>query len=261
MDLQQENRIDKDKNYKIDFDIRDGLDAKQRSILLAVKFLCDYDYDRIHYEDGFSIEQIKKSLKANKLDSFSDKEIDDATKEMAELKYPLLSINPRQEICITRFFNNMFEGQAGTDYTTDSVLASAFPNLICNGGQGYLPHDIDDAINAVCAFAENRAIIDTEIHKILKDDTDKDLKKIVEAFANHRINVLGRLNRLEYDRFDNLSQTLKYSSPKEIQKLGAHLSIEEYEELKKELVEKIRQHQQAFYCRTARNTESICIIN
>lgn len=242
------------KNSKTGFDIRDGLDANQRTILLAIKFLCDDYYDCIPYEHGFSIEQIKNELKLNKL---TDETLAKTVQELTLLKYPLLALNSRQEICITRFFDKMFEGQNGTDCSPDFILASAFPNFICNGGQGYLPHDISDAINAIRAFIQNRNIPDEEIHKILKDDSDKDLKKIVEAFANHRISILGRLNRIEYDRYDTLSRILKSGSPKEIQKLGATLPLEKYEELKKELIAKYGNINQLFIDELQELTERV----
>jgi hypothetical protein len=64
------------------------------------------------------------------------------------------------------------------------------------------------------------------------------LKIILEAFVNHRINILGRLNRIKYDLYDRLSRILKYGSKKEKESLGPLLSIEYYEQLKKEQIKK-----------------------
>ena len=132
----------------------------------------------------------------------------------------------------------MFEGQEGTDYTQDSVLASLFPNFLCNGGNGYSSHDISDVFEAINCYIKDREISDEKIHEILKDKSDYDLKIILEAFVNHRINILGRLNRIKYDLYDRLSRILKYGSKKEKERLGTHLSIEEYEQLKKEQIKK-----------------------
>ena len=223
-------------NNKIEFDIRDGLSDKQRRILFAIYFLADsskYE-DVITYENGVNFDEIKNELKRNKLNNYSDNELEDIIKGFANQNYPLLSINENKEICITRIFDKMFEGQDGTDYTQDSVLSSLLPNFLCNGGNGYSPHDIADVFEAINRYINNREISDEEIHKILKDKSDKDLKNIVEAFVNHRINVLGRINRIEYDLYDEMFRILKFGSEEDEKKLGFHLSIEEYEQLKKE---------------------------
>ncbi len=228
------------KNNKIDFDFRDGLSDKQRRILFAIYFLADspkYE-DVITYEDDMTFDEIKKELTKNKLDNFSDNELEYIIKGFLNQKYPLLSINKNQEICITRIFDKMFEDQEGTDYTQDSVLSSLFPNFLCNGGNGYSSHDIADVYEAIYKYINNREISDEEIHKILKDKSDKDLKIIIEAFVNHRINVLGRINRIKYDLYDQKFRILKFGSEEDERKMGIHLSIEEYEQLKKEQIVK-----------------------
>lgn len=210
------------RNNKIEFDIRDGLSELQRTVLFAVYFVQDspkYE-DTLMYEDGLTFEELLKELKSNKVKKYTDAEIKNTVLELSKLKYPLLSINEKHEICLTRIFDKLFEGQGGTDYTHDSVLSSVFPNLLCNGGGGYYPHEIKNVFTAIENFIGNRNISDKEIHKILEDDSEKDLKKIVEAFVNHRINVLGRLNRIEYDRFDKLARILKFGTEKEKKKLG-----------------------------------------
>ena len=228
------------KKNKIEFDIRDGLSNKQRRVLFAIYFVDNspkYE-DVITYEHGFTFGEIKKELKRNKLSTFSDNELNDILNGFMNLKYPLLRINENKEICITRIFPNMFEGQEGTDYTQDSVLSSLFPNFLCNGGNGYSSHDISDVFEAINCYINDREISDEKIHEILKDKSDYDLKIILEAFVNHRINILGRLNRIKYDLYDSLSRILKYGSKKEKESLGPLLSIEEYEQLKKEQIKK-----------------------
>ena len=58
-----------------------------------------------------------------------------------------------------------------------------------------------EAVTIELALAKVNALLGTEIsdekiHEILKDKSDYDLKIILEAFVNHRINILGRLNRI-----------------------------------------------------------------
>ena len=223
------------KNNKIEFDIRDGLSTPQRTILQVIKYLCDEDYDRLHWKEGFQIEQIKQELKSNKLHkTISETELAETIRLLCSLKYPLLSIN-NNEICVTCIFYKMFEGQEGTDYCLDFVLSSVFPNLLCNGGNGYMPHDIKNVVQTIESFIEDRTISDSEIHKILEDETSNDLRKLVAAFVNHRINVLGRMNRIQYDMFDKSVRILKYGPEKEKQKI--QFDVDYYENLKNEVLE------------------------
>lgn len=228
------------RNNKIEFDIRDGLSENQRRILFAIYFINDSPkYEEVMtYENGITFEEIKKELKRNKINNCSDNDLKEIINEFANQKYPLLSINKNKEICKTRIFDKMFEGQNGTDYTQDSVLSSLFPNYLCNGGNGYSPHDITDVYEAINRYVNNREISNEEIHKILKDKSDNDLKVIVEAFVNHRISVLGRINRLEYDLYERMFKILRFGSEKDKKRLGAHLSIEEYEQLMKNQIVK-----------------------
>ncbi len=226
---------------KIEFDIRDGLSDKQRRVLVAIYFLDKspkYE-DVMTFEHGFTFGEIKKELKRNKLSTFSDNELNDILNGFMKQKYPLLRINESKEICITQIFHKMFEGQEGTDYTQDSVLSSLFPNFLCNGGNGYSSHDISDVFEAIKCYINDREISDEKIHEILKDKSDYDLKIILEAFVNHRINILRRLNRIIYDLYDRQSRILKYGSEKEKESVNTLISIEEYEQLKKEQIKKI----------------------
>lgn len=228
------------RDNKIDFDIRDGLSNIQRAVLFAIYDIIQYDkYDDWGYEKGGKLNEIKARLKQLKLAIFPDKKLKEAVQNLCQTKYPILTINTRDEICITRIFDKMFEGQNGADYTVDFVLSSCFPNFLCNGGMGYAPHELKNVIAAISAFVENREISDEQIHKILNDDSDKDLKKIVEAFVNHRIAVFGCLNRIEYDRWDNLSRILQYGSKEEKARIEPCLSVEEYEKLKSQEIEKL----------------------
>lgn len=228
------------RNNNIEFDIRDGLSENQRKVLFAIYFLKDspkYE-DVMTYEHGITFDEIKKELKSNKIYNYSDNELKEIINGFSKQKYPILSVNENKEICKTRVFDKMFEGQKGTDYTQDSVLSSLFPNYLCNGGNGYSPHDIADVYEAINRYVNNREISDEEIHNILKDNSDNDLKVIVEAFVNHRISVLGRINRFEYDSYEKNFRILKFGSEKDKKRLGAHLSIEEYEQLMKNQIEK-----------------------
>ncbi len=223
---------------KTEFDIRDGLSSIQRTVLYAIYFLSEslkYE-DTSLYERGVLFDEIKKEMTKDKFSYYSDEELKNAIKSLTELKYPLLAVNQNQEICITRVFDKMFEGQAGVDYSSDFILSSLFPNMLCNGGCGYSEYDINDVFQALTAFIKNRDISDDELHKILKDNSDKDLKILIEAFVNHRINVLGRLNRKEFDLYQKQIEILKNGSEKQKRKLGAHLSIEEYKNLQKKLM-------------------------
>lgn len=228
------------RNNNIEFDIRDGLSENQRKVLFAFYFLKDspkYE-DVMTYEHGITFDEIKKELKSNKIYNYSDNELKEIINGFSKQKYPILSVNENKEICKTRVFDKMFEGQKGTDYTQDSVLSSLFPNYLCNGGNGYSPHDIADVCEAINRYVNNREISDEEIHNILKDNSDNDLKVIVEAFVNHRISVLGRINRFEYDLYEKTFRILKFGSEKDKKRLSAHLSIEEYEQLMKNQIEK-----------------------
>lgn len=234
--IKKESLNSKIKHNKIEFDIRDGLSTTQRIILQMIRYLCDEDYDGWHYEEGFSAEQILKEIKTNRLNKMvSPEKFNAEIEKLCNFKYPLLAINEKNEICIRRVFDKMFEGQDGTDYCSDFVLSSLFPNFLCNGGIGYSSHDIKDVVEAVEAFVKNRNISDSEIHEILKDETDKDLKKLVEEFVNHRINVLGRLNRIKYDMFDKSVRILKYGTEKQKQRI--QFDIDYYENLKNEQIE------------------------
>lgn len=228
------------RNNKIDFDIRDGLSNIQRAILFSIYDIITYDkYDDWVYENGLTPHEIKSRLKHLKLFFCFDENILEAVKNLSQTKYPILAINSKKEICITKIFDEMFNGQEGADYTFDFILSSCFPNLLCNGGIGYVPHELKNVVEAISAFVENREISDEQIHKILNDDSDKDLKKIVEAFVNHRIAVFGCLNRIEYDRWDNLSRILQYGSKEEKARIKSCLSVEEYEKLKCQQIEKL----------------------
>ena len=224
------------KNNKLEFDIRDGLTTTQRTILQVIKYLCDENYNRFTFTEGLQINQIKKELKANKLHkTISEANLEENIKILCNSKYPILSINSKNEICVTYIFYKMFEGQDGTDYCSDFVLSSVFPNLLCNGENGYMPHDIKNVVKVIERFIENKAISDSEIHSILADDSSNDLKKLVEAFANHRINVLGRANRIQYELFDKSVRIFKYGTEKEKQKV--HFDVSYYENLKNEVLE------------------------
>ncbi len=226
------------KSNKIEFDIRDGLSSIQRTVLYAIYFLSDslkYE-DIILYEKGIPFNEIKKEVKKIHFSAYSDEELKNAIKSLTELKYPLLAINQNQEICITRVFDKMFEGQAGVDYSSDFILSSLFPNMLCNGGCGYSEHDINDVFQAITAFIQNRNITDNELHKILKDNSDKDIKILIEAFVNHRINVLGRFNREKYDLYQKVIGILENGSEKQKRKIGVQLSIEEYKNLQRKLM-------------------------
>lgn len=226
------------KSNKTEFDIRDGLSLVQRIVLYTLYALSKslrYE-DTMLYEKGIPFDEIKKEVTKDKFSSYSDEELNAAIKAMTNFRYPLLAINQNQEICITRVFDKMFEGQGGVDYCSDFVLSSLFPNMLCNGGCGYSEHDINDVFQAITAFIQNRNITDNELHKILKDNSDKDLKILVEAFVNHRINVLGRLNRKKYDLYQKLIGILENGSERQKRNLGAHLSIEEYKNLQRNLM-------------------------
>ena len=199
------------RNNNIEFDIRDGLSENQRKVLFAIYFLNDSP----KYEDVMTYDEIKKELKSNKIYNYSDNELKEIINGFSKQKYPILSVNENKEICKTRVFDKMFEGQKGTDYTQDSVLSSLFPNYLCNGGNGYSPHDIADVCEAINRYVNNREISDEEIHDILKDNSDNDLKVIVEAFVNHRISVLGRINRFVYDSYEKNFRILKFGSEKD----------------------------------------------
>lgn len=226
------------KSNKTEFDIRDGVSSIQRTVLFAIYFFSDslkYE-DIMLYEKGISFDEIKREMRKDKFTTYSDGDLKNAIKSLTELKYPLLAINPNQEICITRVFDKMFEGQVGVDYCSDFILSSLFPNMLCNGGCGYTEHDINNVSLAITAFIKNRDITDDELHQILKDNSDKDLRILVEAFVNHRINVLGRLNRKEYDLYQKLIGILEKGSERQKRNLGAHLSIEEYKNLQRNLM-------------------------
>lgn len=226
------------KNTKTEFDIRDGLSLVQRTVLYAILSLSKslrYE-DVMLYKKGIPFYEIKKEVKKNNFSTYSDEELKNVIKSLTEFKYPLLSINTNQEICITRVFDKMFEGQAGVDYCSDFILSSLFPNMLCNGGYNYPGHDINDVFLAITAFIQNRNITDNELHKILKDNSDKDIKILIEAFVNHRINVLGRFNREKYDLYQKVIGILENGSEKQKRKLGEHLSIEEYKNLQKKLM-------------------------
>ncbi|EID84029.1 hypothetical protein MSI_25360 [Treponema sp. JC4] len=234
------------KKNKTEFDIRDGLSSIQRTVLYAIYFLSEslkYE-DIMLYEKGIPFDEIKRELKKNKFTAYSDEEVKNTIKSLTELKYPLLAVNQNREICITRVFDKMFEGQAGVDYSSDFILSSLFPNMLCNGGCGYSEHDINDVFQVISAFIKNRDITDDELHKILKDNSDKNLKILVEAFVNHRINVLGRLNRKKYDLYQKQIEILTNGSEKQKRKLGTHLSIEEYKNLQKNLDVRLRKYRQ-----------------
>lgn len=195
------------RDNKIDFDIRDGLSNIQRAVLFAIYDIITYDkYDDWVYENGLTPHEIKSRLKHLKLFFCSGEQIQEAVQNLSQTKYPILAINSKKEICITKIFDEMFNGQEGADYTFDFILSSCFPNLLCNGGIGYVPHE---------------------------------LKNVVEAFVNHRIAVFGCLNRIEYDRWDNLSRILQYGSKEEKARIKSCLSVEEYEKLKCQQIEKL----------------------
>ena len=226
------------KSNKIEFDIRDGLSSIQRTVLHAIYFLSEslkYEDTKL-YKEGVLFDGIKKEMTKEKFSYYSDEELKNAIKSLTELKYPLLAINQNQEICITRVFDKIFEGHAGVDYSSDFILSSLFPNMLCNGGCGYSEHDINDVFLAISEFIKNRKITDGELHKILKDNSDKDLKILVEAFVNHRINVLGRLNRKEFDLYQERIEILTHGSEKQKKELGEHLSIEDYKNLQRKLM-------------------------
>ena len=228
------------KNNDVEFDIRDGLLNNQRWVLFSIHFSeHSLKYEKVwNYEYGMTFDEVKAELKMRNLTNFSDTELESIIESLVKQKYPLLSMNESKEICTTLFFDKMFEGQVGIDYTQDFVLSSLFPNFLCNGGNGYSPHDITDVFEAINRYINDRQISDKEIHIILKNKSDKDLKVIVEAFVNHRINILGRLHRNRYDMFDSFSRILKFGIESDKKKPCRHLSIEEYEQLKNEQIER-----------------------